>query len=355
MKKQIFILAFLVLTTFASVNKSFGQAIAGFPPRPLTLDVSNPLNPIAGKPYTYSAVINPVGGQAYWYATKAITFMAAGVRVPGIELPVAANSVLAPTNYVTLAAAASSPTSTTVTWSSEILNGVTTLAPMFMVVEYNGPVCTTSNNIKVMKIVALNAFTIDITNMVHGATPTPLTYNAVESQCYAGVISSMYDATTSLIVNDYGANDLYFEVVAANFTGAYKPTFKLSGLQSTQTADINWDIAVGGTYANVAGPALGTAMPFTSAQQTVTTALTNTTGGVSIYVRVRVKNNGYEGLTPAGDPITLAVDAIDSSTIPNQDVNPDGTIKGVFAELAIQTINARPSVTPGTPQVAQKP
>ncbi|MCX6236041.1 MAG: hypothetical protein NTY07_00560 [Bacteroidia bacterium] len=349
---------FLVLATFASVTKSYGQAVAGLAPRPLTI-TDDAMQPIAGRPYTYSAVINPVGGQAYWYATKATTFMTAGARVAAIELPVSATSILAgATNYMTLAAAGTSPTSTTITWTSDVLNGINaTTSPLFVVVEYNGPApCTTSNNIKVMQIVPRNAFTIDITNMTH-ATPTALAYGVAESQCYAALVSSSWDVATSKMVNDYGVNDLYFEVVAANFTGAYKPTLKLSGLQSTQTADINWDVAVGGTYANSAGSALGTAMPFTSATQNVTTTATDTHLGVAIYVRVRVKNNGYEGLTALGDDITLAVDATDNSATPNQDVMPDGTAKAAFAELAIQKLHARPTVTAGAGVtfIVQKP
>jgi len=346
MKKQIFILVFLVVATFASVTKSYGQAIAPtvVAPRPLTI-VDTPLAPFAGKPYNYSAVINPVGGNAYWYATKSTTFMTAGARPVGIELPVSATSILAgATNYMTLAAAATTPTSTTITWTSDVLNGVNaTTAPMFVVVEYNGPVCTTSNNVKVIQIIPQNAFTIDLTNMTHGG-PVALPYGTAENQCYAGIVSSSWASATG-VTNNYGVNILYFELVAANFTDAFKPTFKLTGVKGTQTAAIDWGTTIG-TYGTSAGTGIAlAAMPYTSPQQTVTTSLTNTTGGAAIYIRVTITNNGYEGLT--ADPITLAVDATDNSVVPNPDVNPDGTAKAAFSELALQTLDARPTVTAG--------
>ena len=78
MKKQIFI---LVLAIFATFGTAFGQALPGTVATPLTCTTNDPLNPIAGRPYTYNAVINPVSGTAYWYATKSTTFTTAGARV----------------------------------------------------------------------------------------------------------------------------------------------------------------------------------------------------------------------------------------------------------------------------------
>lgn len=351
MKRQIFILVFLVLATFASVSQSYGQAIAGFAPRTLTL-ANDAMNPIAGKPYDYSAIISPLGGNAYWYATKNTTFMTAGARPAGIELPVSATSIIAGTNYVTLAAAAATPTLTNIIWSSDVLNGVNaTTAPLFVVVEYNGPTCTTNNNVKVMQIVPKNAFTIDLTNMTHvvpvtNPTPTALPYGDAESQCYAGIVSSVWASATGL-TNNYGVNVLYFELVAANFSAAFKPTFQLLGVKGTQTAAIDWGTTIG-TYGHAVGSGIGlAAMPYTSSEQTVSTTLTNTSGGAAIYIRVTVTNNGYEGLM--NDAITLKVDATDNSApTGNPDVNPDGTVKGAFAELASQTLNLRPTVTAGT-------
>lgn len=353
MKMQIFIFAFLVLAISINVNKSYGQAVTGTKaPRPFNVGVTfnDPLAPVAGRPYDYSAIISPTGGNTYWYATKSTIFTTAGARV-ATEIPKDGVAILASaTNYMTLAAAGTSPTTTQVTWTSAGLNGVTALVPLFMVIEYTGPTCT-NTNIKVMQIIPKSAFTVDIANMFHGATPTALAYDATESQCYASVTSAAFNIVTKVIDIDYGVNVLYYEVIAANFTVSYKPTFKLTGLHGTQTADIDWGVTVG-TYGTSAGAAIASsAMPYTSPQQTVTTAQANTSAGVSIYVRVTVKNNGYEGTT--SDPITLAVEAVDGYA--NADLDADGTTISSFDDLAMQTLNARPSVTAGTPQVAQKP
>ena len=155
MKKQIFI---LVLAIFASVANTFGQALPNTLPVPLTCTVTDPLNPIAGRPYDYSAIIAPAGGTAFWYATKSTTFTTAGARVatiiPADGVAIATGAV----NYNATITSAASPTSTTVTWTSAGLAGIDkTTNPLFMVVEYAGPLC--ANNLKVMQIIPKIAFT----------------------------------------------------------------------------------------------------------------------------------------------------------------------------------------------------
>ena len=347
MKKQIFI---LVIAVFASVATAFGQAVnnPAILPVPLTCTTNDPLNPIAGRPYDYTAILNPAGGSTYWYATKSTTFTTGGARV-AVEIPADGTAIATgATNYRTALNPATTPSTTQVTWTSAGLAGVTNLVPLFMVVEYTGPTC--SNNMKVMQIIPKIAFTVDITNMVHGATPTTLAYGVAESQCFDVVQSSMWDGTN--IVIDYGKNILYYEVIAANFTGSYLPTFQLTGLTGTQTADIDWGTAVG-TYGNVAIAGASGATVTTPAQ-TVTTAATNTSTGVSIYVRVTVYNHGFEGL--ANEPIALAVEAVDGNTPGNPDVMPNCVVSPTpFEDTTTQNLNARPAVTPGTPQVPQLP
>ena len=352
MKKQILI---LLIAFLASVTVTWAQPYA-LPsvtaPATLSCALTDPLTPIAGRPYDYSAILNPAGGTTYWYATNSTTFMTGGARV-ATEIPADGVKILSgATNYMTPGATATSPSTTQVTWTTAGLDGINaTTNPLFMVVEYTGATC--ANNMKVMRIVPKVAFTVDITNMVHGATPTSLAYGAAESQCYANVSSAVYNTTTNVIDIDYGVNDLYFEIVAANFTGLYKPTLKLTGLQGTQTADIDWGVAVG-TYDQSLGTAV-TGASWTSSQFSVSTNQTNTSAGVSIYVRVKIHNNGYEGLTAAGDAIALAVEAVDGSATANKDVDTDCTTFTDFGDVATQTLNARPAVTPGTTQVPQKP
>ncbi len=347
MKKQIFI---LVLAIFSSVATALGQAVPGTPAVPLTCAANDPLNPIAGRPYDYQAILAPAGGTAFWYATKSTTFTTAGARVatiiPADGVAIATGAV----NYNTPITPAASPTSTTVTWTSAGLAGIDkTTNPLFMVVEYSGPTC--SNNLKVMQIIPKIAFTVDITNMAHGATPTPLAYGVAESQCFDLVQSAKFDLATGQVIIDYGTNVLYFEVIGANFTGNYLPTLRLTGLQGTQTATIDWGYTIGTYGSNLVTDQSGATV--TTPQFTVTTTAPSTDKGVSIYVRVTVKNHGFEGL--ADTPLTLAVEAIDGTPQANKDVDPDCVTFTDYGDLAVQTLNLRPSVTPGTPMMPQVP
>lgn len=345
MKKQLFIL--LIALCGLGMNNAFGQAVPGTAPRPITCDLTDPLAPVAGRPYTYQATIAPANGTTYWYATKSKTFTSGGARVATEINADGTNIATGATNYMTSATGASSPSSTTVTWTSAGLTGVTAANPLFMVLEYAG---SCSNNMKVMKIVPKNAFTVDITNMKHGAVPASLAYDAAETQCYADVASSTWDAALNNITIDYGVNTLYFEVVASNFTGSYKPTFKLTGLNGTQTADIDWGVAIG-AYPNSVGTGLSGAT-VTAGPATVNTSVASTAGGVSIYVRVTIHNNGWEGL--ANNNISLAVEAVDVAG--NKDVDATCAIGAGYEDIATQTLNARPTVTGAatTPFLPQK-
>ncbi len=348
MKKQIFI---LVMVLFASVATAFGQALPGTPAVPLTCSATDPLNPIAGRPYDYSAIIAPAGGTAFWYATKSTTFTTAGARVATIIPADGVDIATGAVNYNTSLSSAVSPTSTTVTWTSAGLAGIDkTTNPLFMVVEYTGPTC--ANNLKVMQIIPKIAFTVDITNMVHGVTPTSLAYGVAESQCFDLVQSAKFDLAAGNVIIDYGTNVLYFEVIGANFTGSYKPTLKLTGLSGTQTAAIDWGYTVG-TYNQALVADQAAASGITSPQFTVSTTAPATDKGVSIYVRVTVKNHGFEGI--ADLPVTLAVEAVDSTPQANKDVDPDCVTFTDYGDLAIQTLNARPAVTPGTLMMPQVP
>lgn len=351
MKKQILI---LVIAIFAiSMSTVYGQkALPGFAPVPLTCPTNDPLNPIAGRAYDYSAVINPALGSTFWYATKSTSFVNAGVRV-ATEIPDDGVAIASgATNYRTsvIGATATSPTATQVTWTSAGLNGVTNANPLFMVVEYQGPAC--ANNMKVMKIVPKIAFTVDVANM-ENVSGTTLAYTGVtEDQCYSNVASSSYNFGTSQIDIDYGINYLYFEVIAANFTGSFTPTLQLTGITGTQTADIDWGIAKG-TYDQSLVIGAASAATITGGPITVSTDETNTATGVSIYVKVTVHNNGFEGT--ADQNISLAVEAIDAFNNPDVDPVTCSVPSTPYEDIAMQTLNARPSVITTPASVPQKP
>jgi hypothetical protein len=120
-------------------------------------------------------------------------------------------------------------------------------------------------------------------------------------------------------------------------------------LDIVESADITWTYTAptplvgwgGGTVWNTNG--------------NVTTAMTNTSAGVSIYVRVIVTHNNYEGL--ADRLITLAVDGQNSvprwDIVNNTPLDPGPLCTQILvadqADLALQTIKKRPTLTDLTP------
>jgi hypothetical protein len=215
-----------------------------------------------------------------------------------------------------------------------------------VVVEYEAQAPDCANNMKVYPIRPINAFTVDIRN-IEDATSVPLAYDVTDDQCFPGVQSAQWvpnPAPNGSIDYDFGINYLYFEVIAANFTGSFTPSFRLSGLIGDQTADVDWGVAIGAYGNNIATGVGNGDIPGPA----VTTASTNTSAGVSIYVRVTVHNNDTEGL--AAVPISLAVDAVNAA---GQDdvLHTDCSLNAVFADIATQSLNLRPTVSPVLPGV----
>jgi len=337
--KQFFLLA---LVTGMVATSAFGQtAITGSAPQPTTC-TDDPLHPIAGKPYDYSAILNPTGGSTYWYATKSTTFVTAGART-AVEIAADGTTILTgATNYRTLGAGATSPNKTNVTWTSQGLKNVDAAAnPLFMVLEYKGPTC--ANNMKVFQILPKNAFTVDILNIKNNGL-TPLAYGTTDSQCYADIAAATFVAPN--MVYDYGVNKLYFEVVAANFTGSFTPSFKLSGLKTGQSALVEWTVDktfAGGFNALGAAQSATTGTPLSFAGTPVSTSVANTSLGVSVYVRVTIKNGLYEGLTD--DTVSLAVEAVNASGDADIDNATCAAPASGYEDVASQILNMRPTVT----------
>jgi|GEM_PF-1714141 len=347
MKKQLFLI--LVLAFLASTNYIFAQATGGSEPRPISC-TTGPFNPIAGVPYDYSADVAPLGGNAYWYSTLSTTFMTNYGRVAAEEA-IGGTYVAAATNYMTSAAVPANPTTTNITWTSQGLANVT-VGPadppeLFVVVEYENADPNCANNMKVYPIRPINAFTVDILN-IEDATLVPLAYDETDDQCTDGVLSAQWIANPApegSIDYDFGFDTLYFEVIAANFTDEFTPSFRLSGLVNDQTADIAYGVVLGTYGVTVATDAPNGDYPGSA----VTTTVTNTSLGVSIYVRVIVRNNDTE-LPNTGNTVTLAVDAVNAA---GQDdvLHTDCTINGAFADNAAQIVNPRPAITPVAPGV----
>jgi len=348
MKKQFLLIA---LALFAGVVV-YGQALHNSIPRPISCE-DDAGHPMAGKPYIYEAAGNPAGGDFLFWATKDPTFIQtnAGVTTNNLStrMTVAAGDLIATSgNY----AAANVATQVSITWSDAALNGTIPGTPTFVAAHYTAPVAGCADNFNAWEIQPIHAFIVDVKNM-EDAAHTVLGYGIAEDQCADIVRSAVYNAGT--VNYDFGTNTLYFEVVSANFTGTWTPTLAVLGLDlaaTAETAVITW------TYDNPTITPWGAGTTWNAANTPVVPdpADLDLSDGVSIYVRVVVTHNNYEGL--ANRDVTLQVDgqtAAGDWDIANN--NADGTLTGTCVpvlvadqkDIALQTIKARPAITPVTP------
>ena len=344
MKKQIFILVMV----FLSATATFGQMKKGSDPQPLSC-TPGPLNPMAGVPYDYSATLVPTGGNFTWWATKDVDFIKsiAGVATNNLATKLSVGTDLTATsaNYG-IAGGTTNASTVNITWSGATLAGTTELSPTFVVMQNDATGTNCANNLKVYQIKPINGFTVDIKNM--DQAKAPLAYAASYSTCVSKIASAKYDSGTKAIITDYGTNILYFEVVAANFTGSYTPSFQVSGLQTGQSVT-SLDLFTDAAFATTAiATTLTTGVYSTSAPVTVDPSVTNTSVGVSLYVRLTIANGTYETLTD--EPVTLAVNGTNAAG--EKDVlNTDCAQQTNFEDISIQTITARPKVTAVAPGI----
>lgn len=341
MKKQFL---FTILAFVAGISLAFGQALPGSAPRTINCDLDDPLAPVAGIPYTYQANVTPEGGTAYWYSTTDTQFMSGGNRIANEE-SVGGGVVAAATDYMTDLNNVTNPTGTEITWTTEGLAAVDAANPLFVVIEYAADATACSNNMKVYRLHPTNAFVMNVMNL-------GLDYDITTESCYDEVQSAEYDLANDIMVYDFGENVMAFEVIAANFTGSYTPSFRINGIQNGQDVEVLWsytnDIGTGSSLGTISADGIvnGTV---------VTTDETDTSEGVSIYVWLVISHNNYEGLDD--DPITFAVAGVNSANQPNVRWNDCDIEVDLTADLtannapdyAEHTLQARPTVTPEPP------
>ena len=347
MKKQILL---LVLAFFASVT-AFGQMKAGSVPLPLVGCTNDALHPLAGVPYNYKAAVTPTGGNFQWWATKDFDFIKdnAGVLVNNSD-----KKLTVGTDLIATSASYGTTTSTDnvdITWSSATITGTTVTAPTFVVVQYDAATPACANNLKVYQILPINGFTVDIKNM--DQAKVSLDYAAAYSTCVSNIASAKYDAVTKAVVTDYGKNVLYFEVVAANFTGSYTPSFQVAGLASAGQTVASLELYTDAAFATAAIPTTLTAGVYSPALPlTVDASVTNTTNGVSIYVKLTIANGAHETLTD--DAIALSVNGLNASGEKDV-VNTACNTQTDFEDTATQTLTKRPTVAAVAPGVFVTP
>ncbi len=341
MKKSILFAAILYCLSFGAK----GQAITYTLARPINCSSSpDGLHPVPGVPYVYKADFIPEKGQATWFVTTNPVFISGGSLSNDLEI--IGGDYIESATGLGLSSVDQNPSAIEIVWKpnglSKVDYGSENKSPLFVGVFYSGPEDACGKNIQAFKISPVIAFTLDITNVSKiGNEYVPLAYNESLHHCPTDPVSSEYDYGTDRMVMNYGINSLMFEVVAANFTDSFYPYFSVEGLVEGQTADIYWGYTP--ETANVA-LAIGVTGNWTMARESAIAAKTeesDTSSGVSIFVRIDIHQNKYEGLT--GNSVTLKVDAYGNGYL--EDVNESCVAEGNFADQATQDLLPRPSIS----------
>lgn len=344
MKKQILLLVAFSLVIFAGSFTAFGQAVHYSTSRPLSC-TGDALHPIAGQEWTY-AVVGSVPGTYHFWATKDPQFIKTAASVTTFNN---ATALATPTDLLTATANYNNPGATAevkITWSSSILSNTVfqgtpdptgaTPSPTYVAVYFKAT-DGCSDNFKVWELDPINGFTIDILAIDPDAVTTAPDFAVVPETCLDMVESATY--ASGAMVYDYGDNYLYFEIVASNFSGSFVPTAVLTGFLGTQTAtsyEYTTDLP------SAWGPTSWA--PFVSGTTSITTADTDTKDGVSVFLRILIDHNNFEGI--AGQTLTLTADAQNAQG--EWDVVNDTCVDPGAADLndtSTTKFTARPSVT----------
>ena len=95
---------------------------------------------------------------------------------------------------------------------------------------------------KVYRIEPINGFTLDIDNRKVDNTSLGIAgYGANMDRCITKIASATYSVAENGIIYDFGQDSLYYVVAAANWSGAWKPSVKISGLETGENIkSVKW-------------------------------------------------------------------------------------------------------------------
>lgn len=364
MKKQILFL--MIFFSIGIIITNAQTAVKGSDPRTLTdTDCQgDPLNPIAGVPYTYSANVIPPGGTSYWWAQfKDLNFITGKALSSSQEAAGGDFVETGATNYQD--GTVGNGASTTITWKTGGLSQVNDENPLFVVLHYTptgADAC--ADNLKVYRIRPVMPFQVNVIAL--GSTAPA--YDTDQESCFDIVNTARYDLTSECMVYHYGTNVMAFEVVAAYFNDSYEATFRIEGLQGTQTASIFW------SYTNTTPDfddetplASGLTNGVVATKPIIETDDDDTSDGVSIFVWLVIDNDTYEGISDT--PITFAAagrtaTAFDTNGDPTaweenvrwDDCDVTVDIAAALADAnapdhGIHNLSPRPTITPNTTDV----
>ncbi len=359
MKKQLLLLVVAIFAIgFTSV---YGQLA----PRAVTCLTADALHPVAGQSYTYAVTVpSPPGNKEYtWFVTQDQHFINGGILTANRETLPGSTLILATgAGYNNPATGTGS---VSITWKSFAYDP---LAPIFVVIQVKNtailPDLCVSQNMKVYKIEPQNSFTLDIANLQTGATPNVAGalvagYGVNFDKCIHDIVDAQYDPTIPEgVIYDFGTDYMFYEVVAANFSTSWKPTFTLSGVDAEETVTVEWATDKNFTAPHVMTLAAGV---WSSVDFYTVVDPSGTVGaaGESIYVRVTLDHSttvNYEGL--GDETAVLAVDGLTNLSAPlAQQIGDIHTVAGAILptqacpwvdlyanDIATQTLKLRPTI-----------
>ncbi len=234
MKKQILILFMALFALSATQVYAQGPYL---PPTPIhedCVELDNPLTPVAGRPYTYEVnVPYPEGTKTYhWYVTQDPNFIFEGALNDGTAVDEGGPILASGSDWYNDPDDAGSTNEITLTWQSFTLDPDDYVFVVIWVENLAPDGCVT-DNLKVYRIQPLHAFTLTVASidgeLIHDET------DGLLEICVDEVQSAIFDPNHGDhggVVYDYGQNEFYYAVAAANFSGDFQLAASFEGLQA---------------------------------------------------------------------------------------------------------------------------
>ena len=301
------------------------------PPTPIheeCVDLDNPLTPVAGRPYTYEVnVPYPTGDKTYhWYVTQDSDFIFEGALNNATAVDEGGPILASGSDWYNNPDDTGNTNEIILTWQSFTLNPDEYVFVVIWV-ENTAPEGCITDNLKVYRIQPLHAFTLTIANIDGDDIDTGVT-----EICVDDLQSAIFDPAHGDhggVVYDYGQNEFYFAVAAANFSGDFQLAANFSGLQpatpegdqgqaatlyhGTSLADVQ-AATTGGIEINENDLVIGT-IDVPEGSYGEGQSDTDNDAAFIFYIKVVVEHNQFEAFAGDTDEITgyeymLALDAV---------------------------------------------
>lgn len=324
MKKQILILAFLIVAVFAGVNKSYGQGTE--------------ISPTPGVEYTYGVTLSVVtSNPTYsWYVVDGTT--------PPTNL-LTATQLAVGDGFFTVNGAANTSTYK-LTWTAAAA------AKTFYVVikttaegTANGSPCTVEN-LRTYEVKPVNRFVLTPSLALANGNA-----NTAAEICAPAISSATITIGTPNTVSIlYGKTTLYYKIKAEGMLGSWRPSLKLPALGGNGQVyeSVKWTPT--STIAFVNFPTAGTLADLTTANGLVAnTDFPVAVAGTDYLVEVVIDNQGYETL--GNQIIDLSVDGYLPTAYSVSDAKSllDPTPATPFEKTISYTVKPRPTLTQTVP------